>query len=43
MRFIDKLFHPIQNCEETTITLCKALQITYTRKISIDVLFRIYT
>lgn len=32
MRFTDKLFHPIQNCEETTIVLCKALQIAYTRK-----------
>lgn len=38
MRFTDKLFHPIQNCEETTIVLCKALQIAYTRKALIGAL-----
>ena len=38
MRYFDKLFHPIQNCEEIVISLCKALQLTYTRKTLIDVL-----
>lgn len=38
MKFIDKLFHPIQNCEETAIALCKALQITYTKKTLADAL-----
>lgn len=38
MRFIDKLFHPIQNCEETTIVLCETLQLAYTRKALVDAL-----
>lgn len=38
MRLVDKLFHPIQNCEETTIVLCKALQLAYTRKALVDAL-----
>lgn len=38
MKFIDKLFHPTQNCEEIAIVLCEALRIEYTRKTIVDAL-----